>query len=154
MYPNATDALSSVRTLRKAIVLYLSLVCDGLPAAATRRVRCMRPNGSYAIICFDGLQLGYRLKFLVPFWRPIVSASSIPRASVYAHVVQDEALAKALGGVMSSTFKSTCNKITTLTAMRGYVMAVVVFTDYVRVDGIVATYSGSQKTLGNKKERC
>lgn len=153
VYPDAKEALSSVSTLRKAIVLYLSLVIAGLPDAVTRCLRCMRHDGSYAVICFDGLQLGYRLKFMVPFSRPAISVSPIARASVYAHVIKDEALAKALGGVMRSTATASPNKITTLTAMRGTVMAFVILTDYVRVDGVVTTYSGSEPKVGSRKER-
>lgn len=140
VYPDAAEVLSSLTTLRKAIVSYLSLVIAGLPAAVTQCLRCMRSDGSYAVICFDGLQLGYRLKFMGPFSPPSVSVSPIARASVYAHVVKDEALAKALGGVMSSTASSSPNKITTLTAMRGNVMAIIVLNGYVRVDGVAATF--------------
>lgn len=155
VFTEATDALGSVNTLRKGIVLYLSLVINGLPAAATRCDKCVRPDGSYSIICFDGLQLGYRLKFMVPFQRSSVSVSPIARASVHAHAVQDEALAKALGGVMSSTVSPTKNSISTLTAMRGNVMAFVVLTGYVREDGAEITLAGSTlaKAMPGKKER-
>lgn len=61
--PDATTALGSVSTHLKAVVLYLSLVIAGSPSTVTRCRRCVCPDGSYAIICFDGLQLGYRLKF-------------------------------------------------------------------------------------------
>lgn len=143
VFPDATEALGSVSTLRKAIVLYLSLVIAGLPAAVTRCKRCVRSDGSYSIICFDGLQLGYRLKFMLPFVRTGVSVSPIARASTYAHVIKDEALAKALGGAMSSAISSTRNNITTITAMRGSVMAFVVLTGYVRVNGQETTFAGS-----------
>lgn len=153
VYPDAAEVLSSLTTLRKAIVLYLSLVIAGLPEAVTQCLRCMRSDGSYAVICFDGLQLGYRLKFMGPFSRPSVSVSPIARASVYAHVVIDGALAKAIGGAMSNTASSSQNKITTLTAMRGNVMAFIVLNGYVRVDGVAATFSGSALSEGGKKER-
>lgn len=154
MFPDATEALGSVSTLRKAIVLYLSLVIAGLPAAVTRCERCMRSDGSYSIICFDGLQLGYRLKFMLPFVRTGVAVSPIARASVYAHVIKDEALAKALGGVMSSGISSSRNNITTITAMRGSVMAFVVLTGYVRVNSVQTTFAGSALTKNSgRKER-
>lgn len=155
VYPDAVEAMSSVSTLRKAVVLYLSLVNAGLPATVTQCATCVRQDGSYATICFDGLQLGYRLKFMVPFSRSAVSVSPIARASVYAHVIRDEALAKALGGVMSSAGSPGRNTITTLSAMRGTVMAFVVLTGYVRVDGVETTLAGSTlgETRARKKER-
>lgn len=155
VYPNATEALSSVSTLRKAVVQYLSLVIAGLPAAESQCATCVRLDGSYAVIHFEGLQLGYRLKFMVPFSRSAVSLSPIARASVYAHVIKDEALAKALGGVLSSTANSGRNTITTITAMRGTVMNFVVLKGYVRVDGVESTLAGStlSQAAAGKKER-
>lgn len=155
VYPDATEKLSSVSTLRKAIVLYLSLVIAGLPAAVTCCATCVRIDGSYAVICFDGLQLGYRLKFMVPFSRSSVSVSPIARASVYAHVIKDEGLSKALGAVMTVSAGSSRNIITTLSAMRGNVMAFVVLTGYVRIDGVEATMAGStlSKSAARKPER-
>lgn len=112
----------------------------------------MCSDGSYAVICFDGLQFGYRLKFMV-FSRPSVSVLPSARASVYAHVVQDEALANALSGVIGSTATSSPSKITTLTAMRGNVTAFIVLNGYVRVNGVAATLSGIALCEGGSKER-
>lgn len=153
--PEATDALDSVSTLRKGIVLYLSLLIDGLPALAALCDKCVRPDGSYSIICLDSLQLGYRLTFKVPFLRSSVSVSPIPRASVHAHAVQEESLATALGGVMSSTKSPAKNTITTLTEMRGNAIAFVVLTGYVREDGAENTFASSTlaKAVAVKKER-
>lgn len=154
VFPDATTALGSVTTLRKAVILYLSLVIAGLPSAVTRCQRCVRPDGSYAIICFDGLQLGYRLKFMQPFLRSAVSVSPIARASVYANMIKDAALAKALGDVMSAADTSTGNTITTITAMRGSVMAFVVLTGYVVVDGVKNTFAGGTlHNMSSRKER-
>lgn len=154
VFPEATTALGSVSTLRKAIVLYLSLVIAGLPATMTRCERCMRPDGSYAIICFDGLQLGYRLKFMLPFLRSAVSVSPIARASVYAQVIKDGALAKALGGVMSAAVTTPRNNISTIAAMRGNVMAFIVLTGYVVADGVETTFAGSTlEKIPARKER-
>ena len=154
VYPDAKDKLGSVTTLRKAIILYLSLVIAGVPAEVTRCSQCVRPDGSYAIICFDGLQLGYRLKFMVPFLRSSTKISPISRASVYGRVIKDEALSKALGGVLSATASEKKVTITTLTAMRGNVMAFILLTGYVEVDGNVNTFAGSTlPKKGRKQDR-
>jgi len=154
VYPEAKETLGSVTTLRKAVILYLKLVIAGLPAAVTRCARCVRIDGSYAAICFDGLQLGYRLKFMIPFLRSSTPVSPIARASVYARVIKDEALSKALGGVLSHSTASKKNAITTITAMRGNVMAFVMLTGYVVIGGTVRTFSGnSLPKKGGKQER-
>lgn len=145
VFPDASESLSSVSTLRRAIVLYLFLVISGIPAAVTRCASCVRTDGSYAIICFDGLQLGYRLKFMIQFRRLVVSLSPIARASVHAHVIMDEALAKALGSVLSSSDTSKKGSITTLTSMRGYVMAFVMLNGYVLVTGVAMKFAGSSE---------
>ncbi|GAB0493146.1 hypothetical protein MMPV_004419 [Pyropia vietnamensis] len=67
LYWYAAERLTSVSTLRKAVVLYLSLVIKGVPAAVSQCATCRRADGSYAIVCFDGLQLGYRVKYKLPF---------------------------------------------------------------------------------------
>jgi len=154
VYPDAQDKLGSVTTLRKAIILYLSLVIAGIPAEVTRCSKCVRLDGSYAIVCFDGLQLGYRLKFMVPFLRSSTKISPIARASVYARVIRDEALSKALGGVLSATTSEKKVTITTLTAMRGNIMAFILLNGYVEVDGFVKTFAGSTlPKKGRKQDR-
>lgn len=155
VFPDASESLSSVSTLRKAIVLYLFLVIAGVPAAVTRCASCVRTDGNYAIFCFDSLQLGYRLKFMIRFRRLVVSLSPIARASVHAHVIMDEALAKALGSVLSSSDTSKKGSITTITSMRGYVMAFVMLNGYVLVTGVAKTFAGSSEpsTKVNKRDR-
>jgi len=151
VHPDVDEKLGSVTTIRKAIVLYLTLAIAGLPAAVSRCTKCMRLDGSYTVISFDGLQLGYRLKFMVPFLRPSTPVSAIARASVYARVVKDEALSKALGGVFYSATTEKKNTITTLTAMRGNIMAFIVPAGYVVIDGAERTFAGS--TLTQKKSK-
>lgn len=152
--PDATTALGSVSTLRKAVVLYLSLVIADLPSTITRCRRCLCPDGSYATICFDGLQLGYQLRFMLAFLRSAVSVSPIAGASVYALLIRDAALAKALDSFMRVAVPSVCNTIATMTAMRGTVMAFVVLTGYVHVNAAEKTFAGSTlQPIGRCKER-
>jgi len=61
-YPQSNKRMRSVTTLRKALLLYLSLVINGLPCDAVSCATCRRPDGSYAVVSFDGLQLCYRFK--------------------------------------------------------------------------------------------
>ena len=55
--------MRSVSTLRKALLSYLALVIKGLLDDAMSCATCRRPNGSYAVVFFDGLQLGYRVNY-------------------------------------------------------------------------------------------
>jgi len=154
VYPEVKETLSSVTTLRKAIILYLKLVIAGLPAAVKRCARCVRVDGSCAVICFDGLQLGYRIKFMIPFLRSSTPLSRIARASVYARFITEEALSKALGVVLSHSTAFKKNAITTITAMHGNVMAVFMLTGYVVIGGTVQKFSGSSlPKKGGKQER-
>jgi len=130
--------LSSVTTLRSGLVLYLSLVIDGLPAAVTECLKCRRADGSYATIDFDGLQVGYGIQHILPFFRTSVRVHAVARASVIAHVITDEAICKALGRVLASTAVPTLEAskaITTVSAIRGHVMAITLLVGYPVVNG-------------------
>jgi len=119
-------------------VLFLALVIDGLPAAVTQCLKCRREVGSYATIGFDGLQVGYGIQFIIPFVKKIVPMHAVPRASFVAHVITDEAVCKALRRVLSSTAVPTldANKaFTTVSAMRGHVMAITLIIGYPLVEG-------------------
>ena len=117
MHPETKETLGSVPTLRKAIILYLNLFIAGPPAAVTRCATRVRDDGSDAVIFFDGLQLGYRLKFMIPFLRSCTPASPILRGSVYARNIKDEEISKDFGGVLSPSTSSKKNTITAMTAV-------------------------------------
>ena len=137
-FPLSTLRLSSVTTLRSGLVLYLSLVIDGLPAAVTECLKCRRADGSYATIGFDGLQVGYGIQHILPFFRTSVRVHAVARASLIAHVITDEAICKALGRVLVSTAVptlETSKAITTVSAIRGHVMAITLLVGYPVVNG-------------------
>ena len=90
IYPHLTKKLVSVSRLRKAVILYLSLVIKRVPLAVTQCFKCRRPDGSHAVVCFDGLQLGYRVKYKMPFKKTSAKVGAIARASVHARVIQYE----------------------------------------------------------------
>jgi len=150
-FPLSNVPLHSVTSLRKAVIHYLSLVIAGLPGEVTQCKICRRADGSYAIICFDGLQLGYKLKFVIAFTRTSVPIAAIPRASLYAHAIMDEALSKALGRVLTSAPVITTaaqKPITTIVGMRGHVMALVLVAGYAHVNGVPVTLAGDGKVSG------
>jgi len=144
-FPLSTLRLSSVTTLHSGLVLYLSLVIDGLPAAVTECLKGRRADGSYAKIGFDGLQVGYGIQHILPFFRTSVRVHAVARASLIAHVTTDEAICKALGRVLVSTAVPTLgtNKaITTVSALRGHVMAITLMVGYPVVDGSAVILAG------------
>lgn len=59
--PGATD-LRVLKALRQGMMLYLELVVGGMPRAALRCNICTLPDGSYKVLCFDGLYQGIRAK--------------------------------------------------------------------------------------------
>jgi len=119
--------LRSLTTLRRGIIVYLQLAIRGLPAHVSTCSNCVGADGRIDVICFDGLQLGYKVRYKKPFIRTLVRTSAIPRASLHAHVVTDSAVAKALGTVLNaSPHKAIASSktITTINAIRGWAMAV------------------------------
>jgi len=158
-YPQSNKRMRSVTTLRKALLLYLALVIKGLPYDTVSCATCQRPDGSYAVVFFDGLQLGYRVKYKVAFSRTSINIHAVPRASRVACLIADESVAKALGRVLSSkrepqSVASSSKAITTVTAMRGHVMAVTLLLGNLAVDGVEQAISESCPHLdGRSKER-
>lgn len=143
-YSAGSPRLRSMTTLRKGRILYLLLVIKGLPLEVSTCSRCVR-DGSLDILCFDGLQLGYKTKYKRPFKRHTVRTSAVPRASLHAHLVTDAALAKALGTVLksSTTIPTGSSKtVTTINGIRGYVMAVTTLLGNVEVDDQVTSFAG------------
>lgn len=147
-YTKDSCRLRSMTTLRKGLILYLSLVIKGLPLDASTCSKCVGEDGCRDIIGFDGLQLGYKTKYKRPFKRYLVRTSAIPRASLHAHCVTDAALAKALGGVFNSSTATpigSSKTVTTVSGIRGYVMAVTALLGDVEIDGKVESFSGATK---------
>ena len=158
-YPQSNKRMRSVTTLRKALLLYLALVINGLPYDAVSCATCRRPDGSYAVVSFDGLQLGYRFKYKVAFFRTSIIIHAVPRASRVSCVIAEDSVAKALGRVLSSkrdqkSVASSSKAITTVTARRGHVMAVTLLLGNNSGGGVEQTFSGTRPHLdGRNKER-
>lgn len=150
-YQHTTKRMRSVTTLRKTLLLYLSLVIKGLPYDATSCATCRRPDGSYAIVSFDGLQLGYRVKCKVPFNRTDVKIRAVPRASLVPCMITDEAASKAIGRVLSAkrnvAATASSKAITTITSLRGHVMAVTLLLGNVTIDGEEKSFAGDAPHL-------
>ena len=147
-YPHATKRMRSVTTLRKALLLYLALVIKGLPYDTVSCATCRRADGSYVIVSFDGLQLGYRLKYKIKFNRTAIKIHAVSRASLVPRFITDEATSKAIGRVLSTKKKGMTDAptkaITTVTAMRGHVMALTLLLGNVVVEGKEKTFSGDK----------
>ena len=147
-YVPRSSRLRSVATLRKALTLYLVLVIKGLPLAVSTCSRCVSPGGVIDVVCFDGLQLGYKLKYKKRFTRHTLRTSAIARASVHAHLITDSAVAKALRSVFNTAVKmpaGSSKTVTTVASLRGYVMAVTALLGNVSVDGEENTFAGTQQ---------
>jgi len=150
-YPLASKHMRSVTTLGKALLLYLALVIKGLPYDTVSCANCKRADGSYVIISFDGLQLGYRVKYKVAFNRTDVKIHPVARASLVPRFITDEAVSKALGHVLSVKKKglpdALTKPITTVTAMRGPVMAMTLLLGNVMIGGRDKTFSGAKPQM-------
>jgi len=147
-YAPRSSCLRGVATMRKALTMYLELFIKGLPLAVSTCSRCVSPGGVIDVVCFDGLQLGYKLKYKKSFTRHTLRTSAIPRASVHAHLITDSSVAKALGSVCNTAIKmpaGSSKTVTTVTSLRGYVMAVSALLGDVSVDGQRKTFAGAQQ---------
>jgi len=146
LYPASLDTLRSLPRFRTAALLYIYLVVDGLPLAVSTCARCTRADGSLQFICFDGLQLGFKTRFKIPFKRVSLKLRPIKRASIMALMVSDTAVGRALGEILStSTAKQDAIRsasVKTLTAVRGHVMALAVLAGDVVVPGESVNFAG------------
>jgi len=141
--PHVTKKLKSVSTPRKAVILHLSLVVKGVPLAVTQCVKCRRSDGSYMVVCFDGLQLGYRVKYKMPFKQSSDKVGAHARASLHARVIQYEWAAKALGRVFVTDpvpLTAAQKRITTVAGMCGHVMALIVLVGRINAVGAKVTF--------------
>lgn len=157
-YPLASKRMRTVKVLRSALLLYLALVIKGLPYDTVSCATCRRADGSYALVSFDGLQLGYRVKYKMAFTRTDIKIHAEPRASLVPCMITDEAMSKAIGSVLSvkrEVLSAKSSKaITTLAAMRGHVMALAMLLGNIFVDGVEKSFAGDRPHLdGGSGER-
>jgi len=109
-------------------------------------------------VSFDGLQLGYRVKDKIAFNRTDITIHAVPRASLVPCLITDEAMSKAIGSTLSTKKEvvatKSVNAITTVTAMRGHVMALALLLGNVVVDGVEKTFEGDKPHMaGGSGER-
>lgn len=150
-YPQSLDNLRSLPLFRTASLLYIYLVIEGLPLAVSTCARCTRPDGSLQFICFDGLQLGFKLRYKMPMKRVALKLRPIKRASVMALLITDSAVARALGSVMTSATTQhdaiRAASLQTLSAVRGHVIALAVLAGDVEVSGQAVNFAGEYPSI-------
>ena len=150
-YPGASTRMRSDTTLRKALLLYLAMVIKGFPYDAVCCATGRGPNGSYAVVSFDGLQLGYRVKYKKEFERTSAKIHAVQRAFIVPRKITDEAVSKAPGCVLSKKRKvgaaASTESITTVTAMRGHIMALTMLLGNVTVGGVEMTFADAKGRL-------
>lgn len=61
-FPSTATDLRVLKVLRQGVMLYLELVVTGMPRDVLRCKVCALPDGSYKVLCFDGLYQGIRAK--------------------------------------------------------------------------------------------
>jgi len=65
--PHTLPNLRSLPLFRFAALLYIYLVLDDLPLAVSMCAVCRRPDVSLQYVCFDGLQVGFKVRYQTPF---------------------------------------------------------------------------------------
>lgn len=145
--PLSLDRLRSLPLFRSTVLLYIYLVIKGLPAALSTCAVCTRADGSLHTVCFDGLQLGFKLRYRTEFARISVKLDPVKRASIMAQMVSDSAVARALGSVISvaTTEHESVRQaaVKTVTAVRGHVIALAVLAGDVNVEGAAVNLAGT-----------
>lgn len=145
--PASLDRLRSLPLFRSTVLLYIYLVIQGLPSALSTCAVCARADGSLRFICFDGLQLGFKLRYRTPFKRIAIKLSPIHRATIMAQMISDSAVARALGSVLSvatTDHEAVREKaVQNLTAVRGHIMALIILSGDVKVPGEAVNLAGA-----------
>lgn len=145
--PLSIDNLRSLPLFRSTVLLYIYLVIQGLPGAVSTCAICARPDGSMRFICFDGLQLGFKMRYRTGFERISIKLMPIQRASIIAQIISDASVARALGSVVSvstTEHESARQKaVQTLTAVRGHLIALAVLDGDVKVLGEADNLAGA-----------
>lgn len=128
--PLSLEGLRSLPVFRTTMLLYIYLVIVDLPLAVSTCAVCARADGSLRVICLDGLQMGFKLRFRTPFSRVSVKLRPIARASIIAHVISDKAVSRALGSVLTAGRVDheaiRAASVKTVTAVREHVMALAI----------------------------
>jgi len=146
LYPHTHPNLRSLPLFRFAALLYIYLVLDDLPLAVSTCAVCTRPDGSLQFICFDGLQVGFKVRYQTPFSSISIKLSPIHRASIQALMVSDTAVGRALGSILSSAttaHDAIAGPIKTVTAIRGHLIALAVLAGDVVIPGERNNLSGT-----------
>eukprot|EP00168_Porphyra_purpurea_P009753 TRINITY_DN2392_c0_g1_i7.p1 TRINITY_DN2392_c0_g1~~TRINITY_DN2392_c0_g1_i7.p1 ORF type:complete len:541 (+),score=79.17 TRINITY_DN2392_c0_g1_i7:2286-3908(+) len=145
-YPQSLESLRSLPLFRTASLLYIYLVIEGLPLAVSTCARCTRPDAGLRFICFDGLQLGFKIRYKTAMQRVTLKLRPIKRASIMALLVSDSAVARALGSVLSTATTEheaiRAASVQTLSAVRGHVIALAVLAGDVVVPGGQTNFAG------------
>lgn len=145
--PLSLDHLRSLPLFRSTVLLFVYLVIQGLPAALSTCAICARADGSLPVICFDGLQLGFNLRYRTAFERITVKLMPIPRASIMAQLISDSAVARALGSVLTvatSEHQTVRQKaVENLTAVKGHVIALAILDGDVHIPGEADNLAGT-----------
>lgn len=121
-----------VRTLpilRGAHKLFLELVLKGFPEEVFRCVRCVREDGSYITMTFDGLYIGIREKHRPDVDRLRAALSSLKGAMTWIGLVKDSVMVSLLARDLrpqSADGSSTdsIEPIKTLQAMKATVLSI------------------------------
>lgn len=137
--PLSFSRLRYLPLFRSTVLLSIYLVIQGLPGDVSTCAVCARADGSLRFICFDGLQLCFKLRYGSAFEHIAVKLKPIHRASIMAQTFSDAAVARSLGSVLSvaSTEHETARQkaVQNLTAVRGHVISLSVLDGDVVVPG-------------------
>ncbi|KAK1863460.1 hypothetical protein I4F81_006015 [Pyropia yezoensis] len=119
--PLAACDLRALRALRQGMMLYLELVVAGMPPAVLQCQCCVLSNGSFKVLCFDGLYVGIRAKHRRDMTRIKVALD------IAAGAVASCSLADSKGKIEALRFKS-------IGAVKGAVYAIATLSPEVLFD--------------------
>lgn len=127
--PSAASSVRTLAVLRRAIMLYLELVVEGYPDAVLRCAQCEQPDGSYAVICFDGLYMGIRRKHIKELSRITLPLGILSRANASCSLIFDAQMVLAMAYGLRLTpadnkGKFEVAKPKSIRAVNGYIYAV------------------------------
>lgn len=127
--PLKANAVRTLPTFRQALMLYLELVVEGLPASVFRCSTCAQPSGSYKSLSFDGLYMGIRAKHRRELKRIRLPIGMVRGAVAVASLVKDGAIVIALARVLrqataDSNGKAEHPRATSIRAATGAIYAI------------------------------
>lgn len=155
-FPLAATDLRVLKVLRQGVMLYLELVVAGMPAAVLRCKVCTLPDGSYKVLCFDGLYQGIRAKHRRDMERIEVPLDIASGAVASCSLVYDNQVVLALScGLRHAQADGKRNleglRFKSLGAVKGAVYAVVAFHPSLMDDGDDAA-AHSSDSMGSADE--